>query len=725
MKRLVLIGLVLTAVAWILFSSYELWMNKDNTSNPNYVFCDLDQSILVINNIEETKAANFLEAMTQNPLVNALDHLTFDSYQNIKVYISGSRPIIIFEKENNWNNENINEIKSYFKEVGVQFKVFANHLMVFQNYTACETPLNEGFFLTADKKASANLWVHEETQWKRTDIYNLSKGLFEYRSSEPNAIYGAAVKDIDLFSSVIPVSSTSYKFTERFYAQINDSIFKKGPMDQWVDRGFVEIDYAGSPVIISDYRSQQVPSLILIEQSKTEESVKIKGDIHSFMGFQLTHDFPSNKEGRFYSFEIEDKIFFTEDEDIARKIQVDYQLGKTLALSPERKDQFFSGLPSHVNTRTISSESKSSLTWKDHLLFEVNTLPPNEQFAIKVSEKDTWSKTPRHEAYKMVPIIDHLRKGISILSYGKGGKYELIGPNGQALWSGTLDAPIEGEVQVIDLFENDKHQFLFHTKNQVYLIDLNGHKFGSFPYKSDEDLTSGISQFEWGGTKRFLVGNEKGEVIMLKNDGNELNIIQVGKEPIISTPYALNVKGNLRVWTLNNEMQGFLGYLERPAKASLLNKIEQKSSIKYKGNVLSYFEKEGKVYVLEFDSKTERNKEPKMIDEGKLFSINDDQFIISDKNSFKVFNHDLTIIYTKQLPFNEVGDFQYHPEKKVCVVLDYLQNKIHAYDKNGDEVSGFPKEGRNNVVSYYNKDDKTLYTYTILAQSIVCYKTNL
>lgn len=723
MKRIFLILTVLLATAWIIYSSYELWINKDNTVNPEFVFCQDDQAILLINKFEETKDANYFALIQENPLAASLEGLDSLISEDFKIYASGNRPIIIFEKDGRWTEKELNLIKNRFKLNNLTFKKIDNHVMVALSYKSCEHSLSKGFFLEGDKKASANYWTNTDgTKWKRTDVYNLSKGLFEYRSSEPKNIYGTAVKDIPLFSSQIPISSTSYSFQERFYAEAHDSIFKNGPMNHWVDLGFVTITYDNHPVVISDYRSQQVPSLILIEQTKVEDSIKVKDDIHSFSGFQLTKDFPSKKNGRFYTFEIEDKVLFTESENVARKIQVDYQLGKTLSLSPQRQEHFFGGLPSYTNMRSISAEKKSSLTWKDKLSFEVNTLPPSAQFTEV--DKNTWSVTPKHKTLNLVPIPDHLRNGTSILSYSTNGEYELYSPNGKLLWKGDLKSHIEDKVEVIDLFGNEKHQFLFHTKDQIHLIDLNGKNVGNFPYRSEVALTSKSSNFEWNNTKRFLIGNEKGEIIMLNSSGQELNIIQSGKNAIISTPYALNVKGNLRAWAVNSDMQQFLGYLENPAKSTMMNRVDGTQSVKYNGKIITYFEKGGKVFMDEYNSKNDREGEVKLVETGRIRTVTDDFIIIAENNYLKVLNHSQKIIYTKHLPFNEVGDFIYLPEKKISIALDYLQNKIHAYSNTGEELNDFPKEGREIIAAHYNEQDKTLYIYTVISQSIICYKIN-
>lgn len=722
MKRFLLISIVFGALIWIGYSSYELWLNTDNTITPEHVFCDQDKSILLINKYSETKNANYFAAIQENPLALSLANL--DSLKNLdlKVYASGNRAIVIFEKETKWKKEEFDLIKSHFKLNNLVFKKEGGHLMISQNYVPCnqEKPIN--FLIEGDKKASANFWVNEDSQWKRTDVYNLNKGFFEYRSSDPRAVFGEAIQDIPLFASVIPYSSSSYLFKERFYAAANDSVFKDGPMNLWVDNGFVTLDYEGQDIIVSDYRSQQKPSLILIEQSKNEDSVIVMDDMHSFTGFQLTEDFPTKKKARIYVIEIEDKVLFVDSKNTARKILVDYQLGKTLALSPERQEQFFGGLPSHVNLRDISVDKKASLTWKDKLLFEVNTQPPNEQ--LTVQDKTNWSASVDHEPFNLVPITDHLRKGTSVFSYSNSGKYELVSPNGKTVWKGDLKTPIKGAVQVIDVFDNNKLQFLFKTNKQIHLIDLNGNTVGGFPFQSDHAITSDISDFVWNGTKRFLFGNEKGEIVMLNSAGQELNVIQLGKEAIMSTPFALNIRGNLRVWAVNSELQQILGYLETPAKASKLGETSAQFSIKHDGTVISYFEKDDKVYSQTLKSNG-TSGDVKLVDDGKLFAVNSEQVVISKNNLFKVMNHNHTIVYSKQFPFNEVGSFNYIKEKSIVTALDYLQNKIHAYQKTGEELEGYPKEGRNQSFSAYNKYDMTLYTYTIISKSIICFKSKL
>src|SRR5690554_8224611 len=96
--------------------------------------------------------------------------------------------------------------------------------------------------------------------------------------------------------------------------------------------------------------------------------------------------------------------------------------------------------------RDISMDKKASLTWKNKLMFEVNTQPPSEQ--LNIADKTTWSTSVKHETYKLVPIIDHLRNGTSVLSYDQSGKFELVSPNGKTLWQGDVKSPRSEERRV-------------------------------------------------------------------------------------------------------------------------------------------------------------------------------------------------------------------------------------------------------------------------------------
>lgn len=721
MKRFILIAIVSLSVGWIGYAAYELWINKANKLTPEYVFCKEDHAILLINNLEETQLTNYLDLVKKNPMARQLHLLDSLPLKGLKYYVSEKRPILLVQKPESWNSKTIKEMRPYFKHQKMRHN--GHYLFIYNSFTPCSAVTPVKFFLEGDKKASANYWIYDEKQWKRTDVYNLHKGFFKYQTSSSIANYGKPVRDIPLFSTVIPYTITHYLFKERFYAAQHDSVIKNGPIHQWINTGLVEMEYNHNPVIVTDYRSQQLPQLILKEKVNNDTDFEQLKDMVMFKGFQLTKNFPRKKGMPFYVFEIENKAFFTTSKDVARKLMVEYQLGNTLALHPEQEKQFFEGLPSHVNLRDISRNKKMSVTWKNKLRFEVSSRPPKEQ--LQNRNKLTWSAPIDYNHPHLVTIYDHLREGISAFVYDNKGKYRLIGPNGGEIWHGDLHTPIEGQVNVIDVFDNNKHQFLFHTKNKVYLIDLNGNSVGGFPYESSSPLTSGISTFTWEGAKRFLIGDEKGEVSMISNAGKGLKTVTISNNPITKTPFALNIDGKLRVWAEDDKKNTYMGYLIQNKKAETKEKIQSDYTVKSDGKLLHYSNEKGAVYFTIFDSKNNKSYPKEKLVNGKIIRCTSHFIIIANKENYSVFDHQHQLLFRRKFPFKEIENFNFLPQKKMALAMDAVKNKIHAYTASGIELAHFPKEGRNKLVAQYNKYDKTVYVFTTIGQSIICYKAKI
>jgi hypothetical protein len=163
-------------------------------------------------------------------------------------------------------------------------------------------------YTNGDKKASANYWdLTTNNEIARTDVYALSSGYFQYKSSVNTGKYGKPVADSKTFSAVLPQTIEKYEFFERFYALEYDSIFAKNPLASWVDKGYVVAEFNNQTVLVSDYRAQQTPSLVLMEHASNADSINLDDPIKYFRGVKLSSNFPNNTDSSFYLIEIEDK----------------------------------------------------------------------------------------------------------------------------------------------------------------------------------------------------------------------------------------------------------------------------------------------------------------------------------------------------------------------------------------------------------------------------------
>lgn len=721
MKRIFLFIIFFLALIGIFFFGKAILEQNEQLYAPALVFGQEDESIFLLHRPAEIENTSLIEHYN-NPLVKNLSAIRWGNFSETTVYISKNRPLLIFKTNYNWKTKQVEELKNAIKSENSEVLHQGRYLMVKEKgFTLAPTknplqPLNE-----FDKKASANQWdITDEGEWKRTDIYALHQGYYEYISQRTTHQFGKAVEDVDRFASVLPQNIERYIFHERFFAIASDSFIAKSPMNEWLDKGFVEIFFKNNRILVSDYRTKQLPSLLLLEKSDEEDSIVFDQPIKSFIGFQLTENFPANADQRFYCTILEDKTIFSENREVLEEIVLRYNLGETLALNEEKQEQLFGDLPQKVHYRYIDRESKRSITFKKDLRFEVATVPPGE--SLVMTDDNNWSFNPGFEKIKeMTPISDHLRGGHSLFIHDDKGNYKLITQIGEVIWEGTADSTILSPPKVVDVFENNKKQLLFTTAKKVYLIDLKGNSVGSFPYTSDHPLSSSVSTFKWNGTIRFLVGNQKGELIMLNNTGKELNVIQIDKNPIADTPFALNVSGNLRAWVLDNKNRTYLAYLETPAKREDKGQSSARFFVKTGKSVTGLYSKEGRIYTEDMEKST------KIIAEGKLLSTKNKTIVVQNQNEISLFNFDGALTYPLTLGFNEVGKVIpfVHQKKRFTLVFDYLGNKVYLYDQAGLVVEGFPLEARGDIAMSIDKEIDLLNIFTLLNDNIYCYKQKL
>ncbi len=714
MKRLVLILLVAVSLLSLLYFGYALTQKHTYTYAPQFIFDTSDQKVIRINRINEF-LSSAERAIPNNELINDLGNFSQEDLYNVGVYISANRPILLFDKKEKWNLDAVENFVIAIKRANIVYK-YNGHYLVVSTDEKLLTNDKKGFsFNNGDIKASYNIWNYEN-EWIKTDVYDLKKGFFEYRTATSQDNLGAAIDDVDLFAGVLPENITAYHFYSRFFAESYDSIYAASPMANWVNQGFVLASYNGSEFIITDNKAQQTPALVLLEAIDVDEETDYTSEVKVFNNIQLTKDFP--KGNTIYLIEVEDKTIIAEDRDLAEKISLNYSLGETLALNENKKFQFFQGLPRNTHYRMITESEKRSKTWKNKIVFQVATLPPGDE--LIVTETKNWTHKPKFTSIKgMATIKDHIRGGASLFLYDNQGNYELVSQAGNLLFAGTLDGAIIGDVQIIDIFDNDKLQLLFHTTKQVYVLALNGEMVTGFPYTAEHEITTGINSFRWSNTFRCIFGTEKGEIIMLNQKGGELNIVQASTEKLTQSVFALNIAGNLRAWFIDENNNTGLAYLETPARAEQLAKNSAQLHVKKGSEILSFIQEGKQVNLIPSSSMQSR-----AFAEGDILAHDANSILIKNGNQVSFYDYSGNLMATQAVAFNEIGGAQrlLHRNKQLIGVYDYLENNYYLFDSAGNVVEGFPKETRKFAKVFFDKESNLFNLFTVINGNVICYK---
>jgi len=81
----------------------------------------------------------------------------------------------------------------------------------------------------------------------------------------------------------------------------------------------------------------------------------------------------------------------------------------------------------------------------------------------------------------------------------------LIKDAGQILWQKELSGPIMSDIFQVDIFKNERLQYLFNTRNYLHLIDRNGDYVRGYPMRLPSPATAGIAVFDYENDKNYRI----------------------------------------------------------------------------------------------------------------------------------------------------------------------------------------------------------------------------
>jgi hypothetical protein len=122
-------------------------------------------------------------------------------------------------------------------------------------------------------------------------------------------------------------------------------------------------------------------------------------------------------------------------------------------------------------------------------------------------------------------VINHEnRRQREIIVQDENNILYLISAEGSVKWSLDLQNRILSEIHQVDVLKNGRLQYLFNTKDRIYLVDRNGNNVAPFPVVLPSEATNGLAVFDYDRTrdyrifvaakdKRILLYDTKGKVV--------------------------------------------------------------------------------------------------------------------------------------------------------------------------------------------------------------------
>lgn len=81
----------------------------------------------------------------------------------------------------------------------------------------------------------------------------------------------------------------------------------------------------------------------------------------------------------------------------------------------------------------------------------------------------------------------------------------LLDQDGAILWQKEISGPIASNVYQVDIYKNERLQYLFNTRNYLHLIDRNGEYVRGYPMRLPSPASTGISVFDYEGNKNYRI----------------------------------------------------------------------------------------------------------------------------------------------------------------------------------------------------------------------------
>jgi hypothetical protein len=376
-------------------------------------------------------------------------------------------------------------------------------------------------------------------------------------------------------------------------------------------------------------------------------------------------------------------------------------------------------LKNHVKTTTNFDAFGIQIASDNNLIY-VNSYLSNQP-ARESEPQTTWqSRLDTAMIGKPIVVNNHLTGEKEILVQDAAYALYLLNDAGMVLWKKPLEGKILGDAIQIDFFKNKKLQYLFNTRERLYIVDRNGNDVEQYPIRLPSPATNPVSLFDYEKNMdyRFFLACEDGSIAVLNKEGKRLPDWSFSKtensveSPILhvriedkdyialvdaSRVYLLDRKGNERV----NVQANFLPSLRTPLQ-------------KLTTTQLVFATNNGKIAITDVPSGTIRFIQTPFVNDDFFVQtiVNQpDKFLVIGKNSISLLDKNGEAVWMKifddelklSADIYQFGDGQW---KVGCITRS---GQIYLINMDGSIHQGFPLRGTSRFsITRFNSGSKIM-----------------
>jgi hypothetical protein len=386
----------------------------------------------------------------------------------------------------------------------------------------------------------------------------------------------------------------------------------------------------------------------------------------------------------------------------------------------------------------------STFSWQfsvsDHMI--KNQIKLKYDPNIKEEPQAVWQlKLEAPLAHKPKLVLNHKDlPNREVIVTDKSNNIYLINKDGLVLWTMNIPGEIMSDILQVDLYQNNKFQYVFNTKTQLYVIDRMGNKFGKFPLTLKSMASNGVSIVDYGKNKefRFFVAGEDKKIYAFDRWGKLVgNWNFAGSESTITEPGKRFEVGDKDYLVFRDKQNTY--FLDRQGKSRDITPapFDHSANPSYFFNDsnprLFSTDLSGKIHTVDFTGQAEL-KEVGKFGAGHHFAAEDidgngsPEYLFAEGKKLMVFASDGKKLFERSFPDLITETPSVWPfgngSVKIGVVVGG-ENKVYLLDQKGSIQQGFPLEGNssftfgkfNDANGWYNLiiggEGNTLVNYRI------------
>ena len=319
-------------------------------------------------------------------------------------------------------------------------------------------------------------------------------------------------------------------------------------------------------------------------------------------------------------------------------------------------------------------------------------------------------------------VKNHRTKGMDIVLQDQAYNLYLLSNSGKILWKKSLDGPIVGDIQQVDLYRNGRLQLAFVTQNTFYILDRNGNEVAPFPLNFKDAITQPLAIFDYEKNRnyRFVITQTDG-VMMYDKTAKQVKGFSFSKasHEIILPPQHIRIDG--KDYITIAQKNGKLNILSRTGnpRIAVAEKINfSKAPLQNIKNAFVTYDVHGER--IHINTKGTLTKMATDYGSGSVISFNDKHSVAIRGNVMYINNNKKNMeygTYTAPLLSTIKRD-------TYIATTDIESNQTYVFNKNGKLLDNFPVYGtsrpflglleRNKTLGFVTQgDDKTVLVYRI------------